>query len=192
MKIHKLMKVILSFIIIFFMFSSQYGNKVLAQNGRNLTGDSKISLNNLKITNLNQESSIKEIIVEYPYEFKFGWDATAYGSTLKGGDYFTIKLPDSMIPDQQQINKEMTIIPSSDPKGGGVVKFVFTNNVNNYENVKGNFNMKFSTSEAKLKIDNINQFVASIGTANYSVGVKVIKPQSKSGELLTKWSIMHF
>ena len=201
MKIHKLMKVILSFIIIFFMFSSQYGNKVLAQNGRNLTGDSKISLNNLKITNLNQESSIKEIIVEYPYEFKFGWDATAYGSTLKGGDYFTIKLPDSMIPDQHQINKEIdikstegvliakaTIIPSSDPKGGGVVKFVFTNNVNNYGNVKGNFNMKFSTSEAKVKIDNINQFVASIGTANYSVGVKVIKPQSKSGELLTKWS----
>ena len=201
MKIHKLMKVILSFIIIFFMFSSQYGNKVLAQNGRNLTGDSKISLNNLKITNLNQESSIKEIIVEYPYECKFGWDATAYGSTLKGGDYFTIKLPDSMIPDQHQINKEIdikstegvliakaTIIPSSDPKGGGVVKFVFTNNVNNYENIKGNFNMKFSTSEAKVKIDNINQFVASIGTANYSVGVKVIKPQSKSGELLTKWS----
>lgn len=60
------------------MFSSQYGNKVLAQNGRNLTGDSKISLNNLKITNLNQESSIKEIIVEYPYEFKFGWDASLW------------------------------------------------------------------------------------------------------------------
>ena len=92
MKVHKLMKVILSFLTILFMLGSGNNNHTLAQGnqqgGRDVTEDitrTKIKITNFKIFRRGTSDEVNTLSTRTGYELQFDWDASAYGTTLKKG-----------------------------------------------------------------------------------------------------------
>ena len=207
MKVHKVMKIILSFLTILFMLGSGNNNHALAQGnpqgGRDVTDGTKIKITNFKIFRRGTSEEVNTYITTRTgYEFQFDWDASAYGTTLKKGDYFTVKLPDAMNVDTSQTNKELDIKNEEDKviakavitganDGGGNIKFTFTEVVDNLANIKGNFRMAFVLNENKVKLNEKNVLTVTVGVTNHPIveGGILVKPAGKQDptEDLGKW-----
>ena len=207
MKVHKLMKVILSFLTILFMLGSGNNNHTLAQGnqqgGRDVTDGTKIKITNFKIFRRGTSDEVNTLSTRTGYELQFDWDASAYGTTLKKGDYFTVKLPDAMNVDASQANKELDIKNEEDKViaravitgangGGGNIKFTFSEVVDNLANIKGNFKMAFVLNETKVKLNEKNVLTVTVGVTNHPIveGGILIKPAGKQDptEELGKWA----
>ena len=208
MKVHKLMKVILSFLTILFMLGSGNNNHTLAQGnqqgGRDVTDGTKIKITNFKIFRRGTNEEVNTLTTRTGYEFQFDWDASAYGTTLKKGDYFTVKLPDAMNVDVSQTNKELDIkdeknkviakaVITGADGGGGNIKFTFTEVVDNLANIKGNFRMAFVLNETKVKINEKNVLTVTVGVTNHPIveGGILVKPAGTQNptEELGKWVV---
>ena len=207
MKVHKVMKIILSFLTILFMLGSGNNNHALAQGnpqgGRDVTDGTKIKITNFKIFRRGTSEEVNTYITTRTgYEFQFDWDASAYGTTLKKGDYFTVKLPDAMNVDTSQTNKELDIkneenkviakaVITGANDGGGNIKFTFTEVVDNLANIKGNFRMAFVLNENKVKLNEKNVLTVTVGVTNHPIveGGILVKPAGKQDptEDLGKW-----
>ena len=208
MKVHKLMKVILSFLTILFMLGSGNNNHTLAQGnqqgGRDVTDGTKIKITNFKIFRRGTNEEVNTLSTRTGYELQFDWDASAYGTTLKEGDYFTVKLPDAMNVDVSQTNKELDIkdeenkviakaVITGANGGGGNIKFTFTKVVDNLANIKGNFRMAFVLNETKVKINEKNVLTVTVGVTNHPIveGGILVKPAGTQNptEELGKWVV---
>ena len=206
MKITKMIKGLFVFFTLFFLIGIKKSNFISAQNVKDVTDGTKIKITNLKITRTNGNEPLGTIALKDSYEFKFDWDATAYAADLREGDYFTVQLPNAMIVAEEHANKELdirdhsnnlvakaVITPTAGGKGGGHIKFTFTNFVNTHGNVKGNFNMKFSLDKNNVTVNQKNNLGITVGTTFTSIkndGV-YIKPGGTQdpNEILGKWSV---
>ena len=206
MKITKMIKGLFVFFTLFFLIGIKKSNFISAQNVKDVTDGTKIKITNLKITRTNENEPLGTITLRNYYEFKFDWDATAYGADLREGDYFTVQLPNAMIVAEEHANKELdirdpsnnlvakaVITPTAGGKGGGHIKFIFTNFVNTHGNVKGNFNMKFVLDKNNVTLNQKNNLEITVGTTFTSIkndGV-YIKPGGTQdpNEILGKWSV---
>ncbi|MDY2959823.1 MAG: Cna B-type domain-containing protein, partial [Hornefia sp.] len=164
----------------------------------NATERTDIKITEFKITNTeNQEKN------SYAYnenvKLSMTWDASAYGNTLKAGDYFNIKLPDNFkfptnhaatnfnIYDPSGANIVATAVVSPAQEGGGTVKVTFTNYVENRYNIKGTVNMQATFS--KVKHNENNTFVITVGKHTSSKTIKVDGPVGLKDEVIDKWGV---
>lgn len=205
MKSHKVIKVILSLLTVIFMLG--FGNNKLTfsqESPRDVTDGTKIKITNLKITRTNEDTPVGGIYLRDSYEFKFNWDATAYGATLKQGDYFTVNLPESMSVVEEHANKELDIRDKDNnlvakavitpiSTGGGTIKFTFTEFVNTHGNIKGNFNMGFRAVKEKVVVNQKNRIEITVGAKNYPIiedGLYIRPPGTQNpNEIFGKWAL---
>ncbi|MDO4872630.1 MAG: Cna B-type domain-containing protein, partial [Carnobacterium sp.] len=206
MKINKMIKGLFVFLTLFLLMGIKKTNFISAQNIKDVTDGTKIKITNLKITSTNDNEPRETIALRTSYEFKFDWDATAYEADLREGDYFTIQLPNAMVVAEEQANKELdirdssnnlvakaVITPSPGGKGGGHIKFTFTNFVNTHGNIKGNFNMKFLLDKDNVTVNQKNNLGVTVGTTftsikNDGIYIKSAGTQDPN-EILGKWSV---
>lgn len=208
MKVHKLMKVILSFLTILFMLGSGNNNLTLAQGnqqgGRDVTDGTKIKITNFKIFRTNETTEVEKLSLRTGYDLQFDWDATAYGTTLKEGDYFTVGVPKQMNIDRGQAGKTLSIkdgegnlvataVITRFEDGGGHIKFTFTNFVNTHGNIKGNFKMSFILNETHTKANEKNNLVMTIDKTTIPIkpgGIEVVPSGTQNPtEILGKWAV---
>ena len=208
MKVHKLMKVILSFLTILFMLGSGNNNLTLAQGnqqgGRDVTDGTKIKITNFKIFRTNETTEVEKLSLRTGYDLQFDWDATAYGTTLKEGDYFTVGVPKQMNIDRGQAGKTLSIkdgegnlvataVITRFENGGGHIKFTFTNFVNTHGNIKGNFKMSFILNETHTKANEKNNLVMTIDKTTIPIkpgGIEVAPSGTQNPtEILGKWAV---
>ena len=208
MKVHKLMKVILSFLTILFMLGSGNNNLTLAQGnqqgGRDVTDGTKIKITNFKIFRTNETTEVEKLSLRTGYDLQFDWDATAYGTTLKEGDYFTVEVPKQMNIDRGQAGKTLSIkdgegnlvataVITRFENGGGHIKFTFTNFVNTHGNIKGNFKMSFILNETHTKANEKNNLVMTIDKTTIPIkpgGIEVAPSGTQNPtEILGKWAV---
>ena len=103
------------------------------------------------------------------------WDAGVYSNTLKEGDYFYITMPEQCKFPANVAATDFDIFSIEDPSivvakgkvtplpdGGGTVKVTFTNYVENRYNIGGTVELAASFLKKKVKIGEINTFVASL------------------------------
>ena len=208
MKVHKLMKVILSFLTILFMLGSGNNNLTLAQGnqqgGRDVTDGTKIKITNFKIFRTNETTEVEKLSLRTGYDLQFDWDATAYGTTLKEGDYFTVGVPKQMNIDLGQAGKTLSIkdgegnlvataVITRFEGGGGHIKFTFTSFVNTHGNIKGNFKMSFILNETHTKANEKNNLVMTIDKTTIPIkpgGIEVVPSGTQNPtEILGKWAV---
>ena len=225
-KFSRVLKQLLAFFLILFMSSHMMGDiSIFAEGGtgkdignlmkidpvsvsqespRDVTDGTKIKITNLKITRTNEDTPVGGIYLRDSYEFKFNWDATAYGATLKQGDYFTVNLPESMSVVEEHANKELDIRDAQNntvakavitpiSTGGGTIKFTFTEFVNTHGNIKGNFNMGFRAVKEKVVVNQKNRIEITVGAKNYPIiedGL-YIRPAGTQNpnEIFGKWAL---
>ncbi|MGL5439241.1 MAG: Ig-like domain-containing protein [Filifactoraceae bacterium] len=131
------------------------------------------------------------------FKLKIGWDASKYGNGLKEGDYFNIKLPDGMkfpsnseatkfdvfAPDGKSVVAKAYVEPNADV--GGSVKLVFTDYVENKDNVKGEVWLaaKFGKD---VVLGEENTFKIEVNSQVSDVKVHINKPETLE-EVIAKW-----
>lgn len=154
----------------------------------------------VKITDFNISHYSTSTATSFEWNERFyvnmNWDASAYGNTLKEGDYFTVKLPDNFVfpkntaathfnltaPDGNVIGTAV-VSPGSD--GGGTVKVTFTDYVENRYNIKGK--MQLQAHFTKIKNDETNEFSVSIGSQVTTISVPITGPTGLKDEVIGKW-----
>ncbi len=129
------------------------------------------------------------------------WDASYYEDKLREGDYFDIKLPDSLYfpndeavtvfdilsPDGNDIVAKGKVSPAEGGKGGGTVRVTFTKFVHNRHNIKGNVWLACVFAKDKIKFDDHNTFEIAIGSVTESKTIYIIGPQPIENEIGGKY-----
>ena len=131
------------------------------------------------------------------------WDAGVYSNTLKEGDYFYITMPEQCKFPANVAATDFDIFSIEDPSivvakgkvtplpdGGGTVKVTFTNYVENRYNIGGTVELAASFLKKKVKIGEINTFVASIAGKIKETQAEIKEPDSPPGdENVKKWPL---
>ncbi|SFE54742.1 Cna B-type domain-containing protein [Peptostreptococcus sp. D1] len=162
------------------------------------------TITNLKILNLAKEETNK-IFYTASFYLSMDWDASANGSDLKEGDYFTVSLPEQMklpsdssaldfnlyAPDESSVMATAHVTPK--PSGGGSVKVTFTDWVENKYNVKGNMMLAANFVISKITKDDTNTFKATVNaevseqSSEAEIGIVITADKDLNNEAITKW-----
>lgn len=152
------------------------------------------------ITKSDGTSTSGEVGLTERIRFYIDWDASKNGANLKKDNYFTINLPDEfkiyvaqpmefplMSPDDKiMANAEATM---GDGGVGGSIKVIFTDYVEEKENIKGKLFMYAYLNEKLVKVGESNTIDTSIGSYTESVDIVVKPPGTLSPEEhLSKWA----
>ena len=171
----------------------------------------KVEIKNVKILNYQDQEiipGVNGLKKTDHFKMKFDWDATIYQNELKKGDYFNVKLPDqfkfssnpgiTVVPlkteDGKHIIAEATI-ESKGGNGGGNIKIVFTDYVENRYHVKGNMFLQASFVQEKIQEGQINDFEIGAGIT-IQIDILPSPPPGPPGppkpplppEVLQKWA----
>ena len=122
------------------------------------------------------------------YNLKLAWDASAYGSTLHEGDYFTIDLPDAFkfptnhsathfnITDEYGAVIATAVVDSNGDDGGGTVRVTFTDYVEERNHITGTMYMNFTVIKTKVNTGQTNTFSVTIGGNHWELDIPVSEP----------------
>lgn len=135
----------LAVLLVFALALMGNASSVKAEDATELTN---IKVTDFKLTKVDGKTPDDGFNSSEHAKLVIAWDASAYGNTLKSGDYFTIKLPDNFkfptnssaryfdltAPDGSVMAKAV-VTPNTN--GGGSVKVTFNDYVNNRSNIKG-------------------------------------------------------
>ncbi|MBP3277086.1 Ig-like domain-containing protein, partial [Kandleria sp.] len=155
-----------------------------------------IKVTNFKITDYSGNERENYSYNEH-LKLDMTWDASAYGNTLKAGDYFNITLPEHMRFPQNHAathfevkdlegNVVANAVVSPGANNGGSIKVTFTDYVENRHNIKGTVNLQANFSNVKW--DENNTFTVIVGEHTASTTVKVDGPVGLNNEAIEKWA----
>ena len=163
-------------------------------------------LKNVKLLTLKGQEIdlLNGIRITDSFKFGFDWDSSYYENTLKEGDYFTVKLPDSFkfseeavtitIPLKTNDNNHVianATITSNEKVGGGNIKAVFTNYVNDKYHIKGKVFLEAYFVKDKVIENQINNIEIWTGL---TLQIMVLPPNPGPGpnpivdEIIHKWT----
>lgn len=157
-----------------------------------------VKVTNFKLLSWQKEETDKIFYTDSFY-LSMDWDASGNGTELHKGDYFNITLPDKMkFPskssavdfdlyalDGHTVIAKAHVTPNEN--GGGTVKVIFTDYVENKYNVKGNIFLAARFDRTKIKLDQQNLFSITISGQVLTTTTNVIGPKDLKNETLLKW-----
>ncbi|BBH27324.1 hypothetical protein SG0102_22580 [Intestinibaculum porci] len=162
-------------------------------------------LTNIKVTDFNLTTTDGKTPEDGFYSYNrvqlaIAWDASAYGNSLKEGDYFTITLPnnfkfpttseacnfDLYAPNGSVMAKAVV---SPNTSGGGTIKVTFTDYVNDRSNIKGT--VKLSASFYNVKKNETNSFTVTVEGETKTINVPIKESVGLRDEILSKWADMN-
>lgn len=154
------------------------------------------------ISTENEDPIVGHIKVTQHFRIKMLWDASIYQNQLRPGDYFTVKLPKELrfsrqpmvtsfnvfTPDGNNVVAVATLT-SKGYGGGGEVKVVFNNYVENKYNIKGNLYLEAAFIKEKVIVNQVNDFELSIGTNVKTIHIHIDNEPTEeiTNEILAKW-----
>lgn len=184
----------LAFLLVFALALMGNASSVKAEDATELTN---IKVTDFKLTKVDGKTPDDGFNSSEHAKLVIAWDASAYGNTLKSGDYFTIKLPDNFkfptnssaryfdltAPDGSVMAKAV-VTPNTN--GGGSVKVTFNDYVNNRSNIKGT--VQLEAAFYQIKTNEKNTFTITVEGETKSFEVKISDPKGLVNELVCKWA----
>jgi serine-aspartate repeat-containing protein C/D/E len=168
----------------FLMVLSVFGLSQAAVRAADAPEKTDIAITDFKFLN-QDESALAQGGADGAYYLQIGWDAGAYGSTLKAGDAFTIALPDQIrlqdnaaathfkLYDGDAAVADAAVAPGK--AGGGTVKVTFTDYVESHYQVRGTIRLLAGFVPDKIQCEKDNVFKAAIGQTAKETTLRVVK-----------------
>ena len=170
--------------------------RISAETGRNISPN--VNITKFTITN-GEGKELNKISRWSRFKLNLDWNAEKYKNTLKKGDYFEVKLPDTFrfIEDSSAVDFP---IYGTDGKtvygkgkiavkkeGGGVLRVTLNEKVENLYNVKGKISMESSFNQDKIKIGQDNLLEIEMNGKKLNKKIHIEKPGLVPDEILEKW-----
>lgn len=190
-KIEKRMRVIGLAFLIFLSFGLT-GATVSAADAPEKTD---VTITDIKFLD-QSESAVSQGCDAGLYYLQIGWDAGAYGSTLKAGDAFTIALPDQIrfqdnaaaahfkLDDGDAAVADAALAPGKD--GGGTVTITFTDYVESHYQLRGTIRLLGCFIPDKIQCGRENVFRAAIGQSAKETALRLTQTEAGAGETLSQ------
>ena len=155
-----------------------------------------ITITNFSITHEDESNTSPTFKYHERFKLNLDWDASAYGNTLKEGDYFNVTLPENMrfpnntsatqfdltAPDGSII-AHAVVTPGSN--GGGTIKVTFTDYVEDRYDIKGE--MQLTAFFTHIVYDEVNSFEVTVGSSVQTIQVPISGPVGLDDEVIGKW-----
>ncbi|QRG86656.1 Cna B-type domain-containing protein [Bulleidia sp. zg-1006] len=157
-----------------------------------------VEITDFEIQNTKKEK-VDKIFHSDTFYLMMKWDASKHGANLHKGDYFNVKLPNTMkFPsdvtarnfdiknDDGVVIAKAQVNPGLNDEGG-TVRVTFTENVENKYNVKGTMYLAAQFAQTKVKMNEKNVFEISVGVKTKSTDTEIIGRKKITDEHLSKW-----